>query len=115
MDDSVRWLKRVIDMELLRRAEAPWCPRADVYRTPTGWAIKLDVAGVPPQEVSWVILGNTLVVRGCRRDTLVQHGWQMYQMEIEYAEFTRKFEFPCDLSGANVSVQAEQGDARHPH
>lgn len=109
MEDSVRWLQRVVDLDLLRRAEVPWCPRADVYRTPRGWAIKLEIAGVSPQDITCGISGNTLVIRGCRRDTVVQHGWQVHHMEIEYAEFTRTFEFPSNLRNARLTLQAEQG------
>src|SRR5919205_684335 len=30
--------------------EAVWRPRADVYRTPDGWLVKLELAGVRPDE-----------------------------------------------------------------
>ena len=40
------------------RKEA-WQPRADVYRMPGGWLVKLELAGVRPEEIR-------LTVRGAR-------------------------------------------------
>ncbi len=109
MEDSVRWLKRIVDLDLLRQAESAWTPRVDVYRTPQGWVIKLDVAGLEPGDIRCTLQGNTVVVRGRRRDTLIEHDWQVYRMEIEYCEFSRTIQLPVDLSGAEVEIFKHHG------
>ena len=74
--------------------EAPWAPRADLYRTRGGWLIKMDLAGVHPAQVDVALQGSCLIVSGSRRDEVVQKGWQLYQMEITYSRFERVLELP---------------------
>jgi len=88
---------------------APWSPAADVYKTPDGWLVKFDLAGVRPEDLSVEVRGRQLRVRGTRRDCTVEEGCQYYQMEIAYSSFERTLELPCDLGRANVSTEYRDG------
>ena len=46
----------------LRCSENFWYPAADVYRTGEGWVVKLELAGVAPDELEVEISGDTLRV-----------------------------------------------------
>ncbi len=107
-EDSVEQLKRLF-LPRTFASSRTWTPPVDVYRTPVGWAVKLDVAGVRLEDISWQIEGNRLVVQGVRRDICVRRGWQVYQMEIAYARFRRTVELPCDVSQATVRVEQYEG------
>ena len=37
-----------------------WYPAADVYQTPDGWVVKVELAGVSAEEIVIEIKGNTL-------------------------------------------------------
>lgn len=82
-----------------------WSPRADVYRTPTGWVVKLDLAGVKPADVTVAIRGDLLRVSGVRRDYFVERGYRHHSMEISYSRFERTIQLP--LSSQDVSLKTE--------
>ncbi len=54
--------------------EVPWVPAADVYRTRRGWLVKYDLAGVRPEEIELTADGQTLTIRGVRRDFACEEG-----------------------------------------
>ena len=90
--------------------EAVWRPRADVYRTPGGWLVKLELAGVRPDEdVTIGACGPRLTVSGVRRDRLIEKGWSCYAMEIAYSHFERSIELPLDLGKARLAVECRDG------
>jgi HSP20 family protein len=88
---------------------ACWEPHADVYRTADGWLVKYELAGVRPNEVSVLISGATLLVRGRRRDITVDQGQQSYSMEISYSEFERRIVFPCELERMQIATDYRDG------
>ena len=88
---------------------AAWRPPADVYRTRDGWLIKLDVAGVRTEDISVTAQGQTVTVRGRRRDWCRDEGCLCYQMEIAYTDFERLWTLPCTLDGATISAEHREG------
>src|SRR5436309_9932498 len=74
-----------------------WRPNTDVYRTPQGWLVKFDLAGVRPEEVELSVDGNRLSLRGIRRDWCLEEGCTCQQMEIAYSQFERQVTLPGDL------------------
>jgi HSP20 family protein len=82
--------------------ERLWCPAADVYRTQDGWIVKLDLAGISPDDLEIEITGATLHVSGCRRDTFYGEGISYQQLEITYSRFERTFQFPCSIEDAHL-------------
>jgi HSP20 family protein len=93
-----------------RRPSGPlWQPAADIYRTPEGWKIKLDLAGVQPEDVKVFVTDDAIVVQGVRRDSVITEGWSYYQLEITYSRFERVLRIPCDLSNAEVRRECKDG------
>src|SRR5207248_2972750 len=66
-----------------------WQPFADIYKTRTGWMIKLDLAGVRVEDVRLSMQGNTLTVEGIRRDECIDEDCTYYLLEISYSRFRR--------------------------
>ncbi len=99
---------------VLRSVEDPmrgagWTPAADVYQSPGGWLVKLDVAGVRPEDVKVEIHGRRLSISGCRRDHLATQGLTHHRLEIRYSRFERTLELPEALDNARLQVEMEQG------
>ena len=86
-----------------------WRPDADVYRTSDGWIVKLDLAGISPDDLEIVVAGNELHVSGCRRDTFYGEGVSYQQLEITYSRFERAFRFPCSIEGAHLARDYRDG------
>ena len=89
--------------------ESCWCPSADVYRTPRGWMVKLDLAGVRPDEVELSVSGHQLIVGGTRRDWAVQEQCRCYQMEIAYNRFERVIDLEADLDPSSLRTDYRDG------
>ena len=82
-------------------------PRADVYRTPNGWVVKFDLAGVRSQDVSVSARGTRLLVSGVRRDRFVERGYRHHSMEISYSRFERTLQLPCDCDSEEATISTE--------
>lgn len=89
--------------------DSPWCPATDVYRGRQGWIVKMELAGVRPEDLEVTVLGRRLTVRGVRRDWTAPEGCRYYQMEIAYSPFERSIELPCDLERADVTSEYRDG------
>jgi HSP20 family protein len=86
-----------------------WRPAVDVYRTPRGWLLKFDLAGVRPEDVALTVHGCRVTIRGVRRDLLTEEGCRYYRMEITYNHFERSVELPCDVEPASVATDYRHG------
>jgi HSP20 family protein len=92
--------------------QAPWYPNTDVYRTPTGWIVKFELAGVRPEDIDLTVLGRRMILQGVRRDCVSLEESQSvvhYSMEISYSRFERTLDLPCDLKKAAISTDYRAG------
>ena len=103
MAESVeQYFKMMSAMRRARIGGRMWRPAADVYRTQDGWIVKVDLAGVSPDDMEITIAGSTLTLAGCRRDTFYGEGVTYQQLEITYSRFEKTLQFPCSIEGATV-------------
>jgi HSP20 family protein len=86
-----------------------WNPAADVYRSRDGWVVKIDLAGVRPDELEIEVSEANLRVRGCRRDSFYQKELTYHQMEITYSRFEKSIQFPCSIQGASLARDYHDG------
>jgi HSP20 family protein len=93
----------------LRCSENFWYPAADVYKTGEGWVVKLELAGVSPDELTVEISGDTLRVSGTRRDEALTETVSYHQLEITYSRFEKTIRFPCPVEGATVERRYRDG------
>src|SRR5664279_3736484 len=86
-----------------------WYPAADVYQTPDGWVVKVELAGVLPDEIEIEIKGNELCIAGCRKDRSCVDGISYQQMEITYSNFEKTLRFPSPIEGVTIEHVFENG------
>ncbi|MDQ3798868.1 MAG: Hsp20/alpha crystallin family protein [Acidobacteriota bacterium] len=87
-----------------------WYPAADVYNTPDGWIVKIELAGVSAEDLEIEIEGNTLYIAGIRRDkTCSGSGVSYHQMEITYSRFEKTLQFPGMIDGAKLEHDYKDG------
>ena len=86
-----------------------WNPAADVYRSPDGWVVKVDLAGVCMDELEIQIRESVLTIRGCRKDTHIREGCTYHQMEITYSRFEKSIQFPAPIEGASIRRDYKDG------
>ena len=88
---------------------ARWQPAADVYQMPTGWLLKVELAGVRPDELQLLADGSDLVLSGRRRDWVIEGGRQCHSMEISYSSFERRFSLPCRVEECRLATEYRDG------
>lgn len=93
----------------LEENERGWEPRADIYRASSGWVVKLDLAGIRPEDVTIKISGSTLHVQGIRRDWIIEEDWSHHSMEITYSRFKRTLQLPCEVQDAQIRTDYRDG------
>ena len=86
-----------------------WCPAADVYRTSDGWIVKVDLAGIRPEDIEVTIDGRLLRISGSRRDAMCGEGVSHYQLEITYSRFEKMIQFPRSIEHASIARDYHDG------
>ena len=86
-----------------------WRPAADVYRTPAGWLLKFELAGVRPEDIELEVRGNRVTLRGVRRDWLLGTDCQYHSLEIAYSSFERTLELPVAPGRAPITTEYQAG------
>jgi len=86
-----------------------WYPAADVYQTPEGWLVKVELAGVSTEDLEIEIQGNVLSIVGTRRDRSCAAGVSYHQMEITYSRFEKTLKFPASIEGASIEHNFDNG------
>ena len=104
-----RYLRMMPKARGVRCVEHFWYPAADVHRTRDGWVVKLELAGVAPDELELTIEGDTLRVAGSRRDEMLSEAVSCHQLEITYSRFEKTIRFPCPIEGASIERRYKDG------
>jgi HSP20 family protein len=104
-----RYFRLIRDDRHRRPSGRLWCPAADVYRTPEGWIVKVDLAGVKPTDVEVTVDGDLLRISGSRRDGTCGEGVSHYQLEITYSRFEKMIRFPRSIEHASVERDYRDG------
>lgn len=86
-----------------------WYPAADVYQTPDGWLVKVELAGVSAEDIEIEVEGKNLYIAGTRKDNFCHKGISYHQMEITYSRFEKNLEFPASIEGAKLEHNYENG------
>ncbi|HMF20269.1 MAG TPA: Hsp20/alpha crystallin family protein [Gemmataceae bacterium] len=105
----LRFMQSLLAPSAGMTGEGAWQPSADIYRTSHGWLVKFDLAGVRPEDVQLSVEDGRLVIRGMRRDRIIEEGCYCYHLEISYSHFERSLALPCDLEGADIVAEHREG------
>lgn len=85
-----------------------WKPPADIYQIDSEWILRLELAGVEPEDIEVTVDGPALTVTGVRRDSFTS-GCSFHKLEISYSRFYRTIPFPFDLRSAQIRKEYHHG------
>jgi HSP20 family protein len=86
-----------------------WSPNTDVYETPDGLVVKMEIAGISKDDLEITLNDRVLLVRGHRKDPCRQRHCSFRQMEIDYGHFERRIVIPRSVDGSRVRAQFNNG------
>ena len=79
-----------------------WQPPADIFRSGDNWFVKIELAGVYPDDFSIAHSQNRLLIHGRRKDRIHLRNLFYHSMEITYSRFERVIEFPFSIDGNSI-------------
>jgi len=89
---------------------AQFDPPVDVVEHETAFELRVELAGVKPEEVDVTMDGNTLTIQGERRyvdEDRKKDGY--YRLERRYGKFRRTFMLPETVDGGTISAEFVNG------
>jgi HSP20 family protein len=86
-----------------------WQPPADIYQMDSEWILRLELAGVSPDDLEVTAEGRYLTVTGVRKDSLISNRCNFHNMEISFSRFRRTIALPFDLRTAKIRTEYQYG------
>jgi len=118
LEDRMRsWRDRLFS---LGDVELPFRPAADLYETPEGLVLRLEIPGAVREDLGIDLAGQELIVRGRRRPLPPANVSRVLHYEITYGSFERSFHIPLAIDPEGVKARYEHGilevqlPRRHP-
>jgi HSP20 family protein len=94
---------------VLMPIEKGWKPLTDVFETDDEVVIVMDIAGISVNDVKLTLLGNSLTIRGIRREHPVEEKRHYHKMEIDFGPFQRRIEIPARIDPYRAVRRYVQG------
>jgi HSP20 family protein len=91
------------------RPAARWLPRIDVFDREKDLVVRVDVAGVSPEDIDITVEDRTLTISGKRSFTEETSEGGFHRREIFSGEFRRTLVLPEGLEATAVAAKAENG------
>ncbi len=86
-----------------------WTPLLDVFEAQEKFVIKMELAGVSPDEVDISVEDSTLLVRGERRFYSEQNEENFHRVERRFGEFSRSLTLPQTADAQNIQASFDAG------
>jgi HSP20 family protein len=94
---------------VLMPVDNAWKPLTDVYETETEFVVVMDIAEIEIDDISAKLKGNTLFLRGIRREQNLDPKRKYYKMEIDFGPFERKIELPSPVNVNDIQTRYTKG------
>ncbi len=92
--------------------EKAWKPRCDVSETDNEILVVADLGGVDVERVDIKAMGNSLVLRGVRKEPAADIKRVYHLMEISYGPFERVLELPAAVDAERAEAVYDEGFLR---
>lgn len=122
MADIMRWpevpgfgsLQREMDRlfeDFFRRSGLPmrWGPAVDVVESSDSVVVKAELPGVDPKDVDISVSGDTLTIKGEKKEEKEEKGKSFYRVERSYGSFCRSVSLPTGVEADKAKADYKDG------
>jgi HSP20 family protein len=105
-------LRRMFDMEPAWRAASSFtfsAPAIDMSEDEKAYKISAELPGLDAKDVDVSVSGNTLVLKGEKRQEREEKEKNYYFSERAYGSFQRAFELPASVDRQKISADVSKG------
>lgn len=115
--DPFRTLRDEMDSMLSRYAtdwEGGWLagervPSIDLSESDESLEVKMDLPGIKPEEIDIEVTGDTLRIRGERKEEKEEKGKTYHRIERRSGSFSRSLRLPCTVKEDKVAAEYHDG------
>jgi HSP20 family protein len=103
---------RGFDLRPLRMAEEKWGgfnPKMDLEETDKEYRITAELPGMEEKDVEVLLTGNSLTIKGEKKEETEEKGKSFYHMERSYGSFHRTVPLPEGIDIKKVNADFKSG------
>ncbi len=93
----------------LLRGEWRWAPSVDVIETNDTVVVKAELPGMDPKDVDISVSGDTLTIKGEKKEEREEKGKTFYRMERCYGSFCRSIDLPTSVEADRAKADYKNG------
>ncbi|MBU6390947.1 MAG: Hsp20/alpha crystallin family protein [Planctomycetota bacterium] len=97
------------DLSELGTEIGAWIPPIDLSETAEKITVKAEIPGIDPKEVDISIQGDTLLIKGEKKEEKEEKGKNYYRMERRYGGFSRSIDLPSSVDTNKVTAEYKNG------
>jgi len=90
-------------------ASGAWAPFLDLSETDENLIVRAEVPGISPRDIQISLVGNTLNIRGEKKQEKEQKEENYYRMERSHGSFSRAVSIPCEVEEDKVDARYKDG------
>lgn len=89
--------------------QGEWMPALDVAETGGSVVVKAEVAGMDPKDIDISLAGDTLTIKGEKKQEEKKESENYYRMERRYGSFQRVVSLPTTVDPQKVTATYRNG------
>ena len=86
-----------------------WEPSVDVYEKDDTYVVKAELPGVKKDDIDVSVSGDTLTIKGERKDETETKEENCYLAERSYGSFMRSMALPSTVDADNIEANYDDG------
>jgi HSP20 family protein len=90
-------------------APSAWRPLTDIHETKDAYVFKVDLPGFRKEDVKVEFSGDTLVMRGERKQEEETKNGNCHRLERSYGVFERSFTIPKNIDPQKIEAELKDG------
>ncbi len=89
--------------------DAGWSPELDVAETNENVIVKAEVPGLDPKDIDISISGDTLTLKGEKKEEKQENDRYYHRVERRYGSFMRSVTLPESVNTENIKAECKNG------
>jgi len=90
-------------------AKGEWLPSIDVSETDSQVSVKVEVPGMDPKDIDISLMGDTLTIKGEKKEETREKKENYTRMECRYGAFQRVLTLPTPVDQSKVNATYKNG------
>jgi len=97
------------DFEMPKWPDFPFSPKVDVSETDSAVKVTAELPGIDEKELDVSLAGDTLTIRGEKKEEKETKKKHLYRMERSYGSFQRSVPLPAEIDPDKAKASFKKG------